>query len=127
MLMMYNFLTLMCMKSEYSLLSLHILGPRSPGNDIDIYLQQLMSYNYCGILVLKHMITSRNQTFQMRSTLMWTINDFYGLQKVSYLALVVSQKMCYMDHRDLLSMDIHGDLTKYVSTEKLNLGIFHIY
>ena len=39
---MYNFPPWMCMKSEYSILSLLIPGPRTPGNDIDIYLQPLI-------------------------------------------------------------------------------------
>ena len=30
------------MKSEYSILSLLIPGPRSPGNDFDVYLQPLI-------------------------------------------------------------------------------------
>ena len=38
MLMIYNLPRWMCMKSEYSILSLLIPGPRSPGNDINIYL-----------------------------------------------------------------------------------------
>ena len=40
--MIYNLPPCMCMKSEYSILSLLITGPRSLGNDIDIYLQPLI-------------------------------------------------------------------------------------
>ena len=66
MLMTYNMPPWMCMKSEYSILSLLIPGPRSPGNDIDVYLQPLIDE-------LKLLWSSgdetydasRNQTFQM--------------------------------------------------------------
>ena len=41
-LMAYNMPPWMCMKPEYCMLSFLIPGPRSPGNDIDIYLQPLI-------------------------------------------------------------------------------------
>jgi len=34
----YNYPPWLCMKSEYTMLSLSIPGPQSPGNDIDVYL-----------------------------------------------------------------------------------------
>ena len=66
---------------------------------------------------------SRNQTFQMRAALMWTINDFPAYAMLSGWStkgkvacpccnygtnsryLKHSQKMCYMDHRVFLPMD----------------------
>ncbi|KAH0685856.1 hypothetical protein KY285_016411 [Solanum tuberosum] len=77
MLMVYNLPPWMCMKFEYSILPLLIPGPRSPGNDIDIYLQPLI--DELKLLWDSRVETydaSRNQTFQMRVALMWTINDF---------------------------------------------------
>ena len=52
------------MKSEYSILSLLIPGPRSPGNDIDIYLKPLIDeLKYCGILGLKHFMLQEIELF----------------------------------------------------------------
>ena len=66
---------------------------------------------------------SRNQTFQMRAALMWTISDFpayamlFGWSTKGKFAcpccnyntnshyLKHSRKMCYMDHRVFLPMD----------------------
>ena len=76
-LMMYNLSPWMCMKSEYSILSLLISGPRSPRNDIDVYLQPLIDelklFWNSGVETYD---ASRNQTFQMRAALMWTSSDF---------------------------------------------------
>ncbi|XP_049382842.1 uncharacterized protein LOC125847219 [Solanum stenotomum] len=124
MLMVYNPPPWMCMKSEYCILSLIIPGPRSPGNDIDIYLQPLIDelkllWDY-GVETYD---ASRNQTFQMRAALMWIINDFSAYAMLSGWStrgkfacpccnygtnsryLKHSQKMCYMNHRVFLPMD----------------------
>ncbi|XP_049345424.1 uncharacterized protein LOC125809936 [Solanum verrucosum] len=75
--MVYNLPPWMCMKSEYCILSLLIPGSRSPGNDIDIYLQPLIDeLKLLWDSGVETYDASRNQTFQMRTTLMWTINDF---------------------------------------------------
>ena len=77
MLMIYNLPPWMCMKSEYSILSLLIPGPRSPGNDIDIYLQPLIDeLKLLWDSGVETYDASRNETFQMRVTLMWTMSDF---------------------------------------------------
>ncbi|XP_075095301.1 uncharacterized protein LOC142173579 [Nicotiana tabacum] len=112
------------MKQEYCMLSLLVSGPRSPGNDIDIYLQPLIE-------ALKVLWESgvdtydalRNQTFQMRAALMWIISDFSAYAKLSRWStkgklacpccnygtnscyLKHSQKICYMDHHVFLPMD----------------------
>ena len=41
MLVVYNFLPWLCMKRKFIFLTLLILGPRQPGNDIDVYLASL--------------------------------------------------------------------------------------
>ena len=65
------------MKSEYSILSLLISGPRSPRNDIDVYLQPLIDeLKLLWNSVVETYYASRNQTFQMREALLWTISDF---------------------------------------------------
>ena len=63
----------MCIKSEYLILSLLIPGPRSPANDIDIYLQPLIDeLKLLWDSGVETYDASRNETFQMRATLMWT-------------------------------------------------------
>ena len=65
------------MKSEYSILSLLIPGPQSPGNDIDIYLQPLIDeLKLLWDSGVETYDASRNETFQMWATLIWTISDF---------------------------------------------------
>lgn len=41
-LMVYNLPPWICMKLQYMIMSLIIPGPRSPGNDIDVYMQLLI-------------------------------------------------------------------------------------
>ncbi|CAL0308394.1 unnamed protein product [Lupinus luteus] len=120
----YNFPPWWCMKAEYSILSLIIPGPKSPGNDIDVYLQPLVD----DLKVLwesgvETYDASKNQTFHMRAALIWTINDFPAYAMLSGWStkgklacpccnyetnsayLMHSRKMCYMDHRIFLPMD----------------------
>ena len=42
MLVVYNLPPSLCMKDEFTFLSMLISGPKQPGNDIDIYLQPLI-------------------------------------------------------------------------------------
>ncbi|XP_060215394.1 uncharacterized protein LOC132642147 [Lycium barbarum] len=123
-LMVYNVPSWMSMKQEYCMLSLLISGSRSPENDIDIYLQPLIEeLKVLWELGVDTYDASRNQTFQMRAALMWTINDFPAYAMLSGWStkgklacpccnygtnscyLKHSRKMCYMDHRVFLSMD----------------------
>ena len=77
MLVIYNMPPWKCMKSNNLILSLLIPGPKSPGKDIDVYLQPLVEE-------LKHLweqgvhtrdaVTGDN--FLMRAAVMWTINDY---------------------------------------------------
>jgi hypothetical protein len=62
----YNFPPWWCMKAEYSMLSLLIPGPRSPGNNIDVYLQPLIEeLKVLWDLGVETYDASLNQTFQM--------------------------------------------------------------
>jgi hypothetical protein len=112
------------MKPEFTMLSLLIPGPQSPGNNIDVYLQPLIEelkvlWEY-GVETYD---ASRNHTFQMRAALLWTISDYpvYAMlsgwstkgklacpccnYNTSSTYLKHSRKMCYMDHRTFLPMD----------------------
>lgn len=72
------------MKSEYILLSMIILGPSFPRNDIDVYLQPLIAElkKLWEVRVETYDIVT-NQTFMLRATLLWTIIDFLGLSMLS--------------------------------------------
>ncbi|XP_019237002.1 PREDICTED: uncharacterized protein LOC109217226 [Nicotiana attenuata] len=123
-LMVYNLPPWMCMKPEYCMLSLLIPEPRSPGNDIDIYLQPLIEeLNVLWESGVETYDASRNQTFQMRAALLWTISGFPAYAMLSGWStkgklacpccnygtnsryLKHSRKMCYMDHRVFLPTD----------------------
>lgn len=83
-LMPYNFPPWMCMKAEYFMLSLLIPGRKSPGNDIDMYLQPLIEeLKLLWDLGVETYDASINKTFQMRAALLWTISDFPGYAMLS--------------------------------------------
>ncbi|CAK8538606.1 unnamed protein product [Lathyrus sativus] len=117
----YNFPPWWCMKAEYSMLSLLIPGPLSPGNNIDVYLQPLIEeLKVLWDLGVETYDASLSQTFQMRAALLWTISDFLGYAMLSgwstkgklacpccnyntnSIYLNYSKKVCYMDHRVFL-------------------------
>jgi len=111
------------MKPEYTMLSLLIPGPQSPGNDIDVYLQPLIQelkdlWEF-GVETYDALV---NETFLMRFALLWTINDYPGYAMLSSWStkgrlacaycnydtnssyLKHSHKMCYMNHHVFLPM-----------------------
>ena len=117
----YNLPPWFSMKPEYFMLSLLISGPKSPGNDIDVYLQPLIDelkelWEY-GVETYD---AFKKQSFQLHAALMGTINDFpaYAMlsgwsTKGNYACpncnhdvtpkyLPHSKKNCYMDTRRLL-------------------------
>jgi hypothetical protein len=124
MLVPYNLPPWMSMKQTSFILSLIIPGPRSPGMDIDVYLQPLIdelqelwsvgvhTFDFC-----------TKQNFMMRAQLMWTINDFPAYADLSgwptrgvkacpcYMhstrskRLKHGKKFCYMGHRRYLPMN----------------------
>ena len=66
------------------MLSLLIPGPKSPGNDIDIYLEPLVEeLKVLWDLGVETYDASSNQTFQMRAALLWTISDFSAYAMLS--------------------------------------------
>ncbi|XP_070023273.1 uncharacterized protein [Nicotiana sylvestris] len=122
--MVYNLPPWMCMKPEYCMLSLLIPGSRSPGNDIDVYLQPLIEeLNVLWESEVETYDASRDQTFQMQVALLWTISDFPAYAMLSGWStkgkfaclccnygtnsrfLKHGRKMHYMDHRVFLPMD----------------------
>ncbi|XP_075645463.1 uncharacterized protein LOC142616510 [Castanea sativa] len=76
-LVQYNLPSWMCMKQSYFMLALLIPGPKGPGIKIDIYFQplidELKKLWEVGVTTFD---SSRNQNFNMRAAVLWTINDF---------------------------------------------------
>ncbi|XP_021819878.1 uncharacterized protein LOC110761654 [Prunus avium] len=80
-LVIYNLPPWLCMSKESLMLTLLIPGPKQPGNDIDIYLAPLIDdlkdlWNN-GVKVYD---AFSKEMFNLKSVLMWTVNDFpaYG-------------------------------------------------
>ena len=107
------------MIKEFSMMSLLIPGPISPGKDIDVYLQPLVDElkELCEIGVETY-DALKGENFQMRAALLWAINDFptYGMMSdwltKGYMAcptcnkdicsLGLRSKIFYMGHRHFL-------------------------
>jgi hypothetical protein len=124
MLVPYNLPPWICMKQSSFILFFVILGPKSPGMDIDVYLQPLIEELQELWNVGVHTFdVSRKKYFMMRAQLMWTINDFPVYADLSgWLTRGVKachccmystrstwlkheKKYCYMGHRRWLPMD----------------------
>jgi hypothetical protein len=121
MLVPYNFPPWMCMKQTSFILSLVILGPSSPGMDIDVYLQplidELLELWNVGVRIFD---ASKMKFFNMRAQLMWTINDLTAyadlsgwpnrgvkacpccMQSTRFKYLKNGKKFCYMGYKRYL-------------------------
>ena len=121
MLVIYNLPPWLCMKRKFTILTLLISGPKQPGNDIDVYLAPLIDDLKTlwdeGVKVYD---AYRQEEFNLRAVLLWTINDFpaygnlSGFSVKGYKACPVcqektcseylkhSRKICYMGHRKFL-------------------------
>jgi hypothetical protein len=124
MLVPYNLPPWMCMKQPSHMLSLIILGTRSPGMKIDVYLEPLISeLKELWDAGLSTYDASSKSNFTMRAALMWTINDFPAYGDLSGWStkgraacpccmgntwskrLRNGKKFCFMGHRRWLPMD----------------------
>ncbi|KAL6214147.1 hypothetical protein ACLB2K_013585 [Fragaria x ananassa] len=130
-LVIYNLPPNVCMSQENLMLSLLILGPKQPGNDIDMYLEPLIDD-------LKELWSNgveiydayKRAIFNLNAILLWTINDFpaYGnlaglTTKGEFACLVrgpetfskwlhLANKTVYMCHRIFLAQN-HAFCSKY--------------
>lgn len=134
-LMPYNLPPWESMKPQSIILSTLIPGPKAPGNDIDVYLQPLLSelkdlwrngistYDACN-----------KEMFQMRAALLWTVSDFPGLgnlsgwntyaknacptcaDKTDALYLKHGKKLSFRGHRRFLPLD--SEIRTVASYEK---------
>jgi hypothetical protein len=119
----YNLPPWLCMKQPYWMMSMLVPGPKSPGNNIDVYFRPLIDE-------LKELWTDGVETwdaklkknFTLHALLLWTINDFpayamlsgwstkgkfacpYCNKDTDFLWLKYGSKHCYMGHRRFLPM-----------------------
>jgi len=117
----YNLPPWRCMKAPNFLLTLLIPGPRSPGNDIDVFMQPLIEeLKELWETGVRTYDASKSTSFQMHAAVMWTINDFPAYGNLSGWStkgklacptcnketasewLKFSQKLCFMGHRRYL-------------------------
>ncbi|GJX48956.1 uncharacterized protein Tco_0275801 [Tanacetum coccineum] len=119
----YNTPPWICMKESSFMLTLLILDPKSPGKDMDVYLQPLVKelktlWKKPGVKTLD---VATNTEFLMRAMLLWTISDFPASSSLSgwsgqgYLACPtcneetpstrVNGKTAYVGHRRFLPLN----------------------
>ena len=103
------------------MLTMLISGPKQPGNDIDVFLARLIEdLKLLWEEGVECFDGYRNETFNLRATLLWTINDFPAYGNLSgysvkgYKACPIcgndtcserlkhGKKICYMGHRRFL-------------------------
>ncbi|XP_071735655.1 uncharacterized protein [Rutidosis leptorrhynchoides] len=114
-----------CMKEPYMLMSMLIPGPKSPGINIDVYLQPLIDELNEFWVGVNAYDAYRMEKFSLRAVLLWTINDFpaYGMlsgwsvkgykacpicmNETSSQYLTHSRKVVYMGHRKFLICTHH--------------------
>ncbi|KAJ7963951.1 Transposon protein, putative, CACTA, En/Spm sub-class [Quillaja saponaria] len=121
----YNLPPNMCMKEQYLFLTLVIPGPKSPKQNLDIYLRPLIDdLKKLWNVGVNTYDAYRGENFIMRAALMWTINDFpaygmlsgwsthgnlacpYCMEQTKSFRLPHSHKQCWFDcHRQFLPID----------------------
>ncbi|XP_074351848.1 uncharacterized protein LOC141690996 [Apium graveolens] len=75
----YNLPPWLIMKPDNLILSTLVPGPVYPGNDIDVYMQPLIAeLKELWEIGLETYDAYADETFMLRSSLLWTISDFLG-------------------------------------------------
>ncbi|XP_055830880.1 uncharacterized protein LOC129899907 [Solanum dulcamara] len=135
----YNLPPWDCMKDPYFMMTLLIPGPKSPGNDIDVYLQPMideLKELWDGVETYD---AHSKSNFLMRVALLLTINDFpaYGnlsgwstkgklacpcLHKDTQ-SISLRNKLCYMGHRCFLPMNHPWRKNRMLFDGKVEMGI----
>ncbi|CAH9081953.1 unnamed protein product [Cuscuta epithymum] len=112
----YNLPPWMCMKKEYTMLTLLIPGKQEPGKEIDVYLRPLIDeLKEIWEIGLPTYDKVTGSVFNLHAAVLWTISDFPGYMNLSgwstkgYNACPncnddgtsawFSDKVCYMGHR----------------------------
>ena len=119
----YNLPPSLCMKKEFSILTLLIPGHKAPSDDIDIFLAPLVEeLNDLWVEGMKAFDSFKQETFTLRVMLLWAIHDFpaYGTlsgcnvhgylgclicgEKTEATYLSESHKAFYHSHRRFLPL-----------------------
>ncbi|GJZ69827.1 hypothetical protein Tco_0633377 [Tanacetum coccineum] len=81
----YNLPSRLCMKESYLMSTLLILGPKSLGKDIDVYLSPLIDdlKDLWALKCVETIDVATSQKFNMRAMVLWTINDFHAQSSLS--------------------------------------------
>ena len=80
----YNLSPWLCMKRKFMMLSLLLLGPQKPGNDIDVYLASLLEdLKTLWDVRVQAYDAHQQELFTLRVVLLWTINEFLAYGKLS--------------------------------------------
>ena len=114
----YNLPPWLCLKQPFWMMSMLIPGPKSPGNNIDVYLEPLIDeLKQLWVHGVETWDAKVKRNFTLRAVLLWTINDFpaYGMlsgwstkgkfacpychKDTEYLWLKFGSKHCYLGHR----------------------------
>ncbi|XP_042980008.1 uncharacterized protein LOC122310196 [Carya illinoinensis] len=133
----YNLPPWLCMKDAFFMMSLIIPGPKSPGNEIDVYLQPLEDeLNDLWENGVATYDASTKTNFLLHAALLWTINDFPAYGNLSgwstkgklacptcnsgtdSMWLTYGRKHTYMGHRRFLPLDHIWRTKKHVFNGK---------
>jgi hypothetical protein len=115
----YNLPPWMCMKKQFSMMTLLIPGPVAPSKDLDVYLRPLIDeLKELWEFGVPTYDKSTNSFFNLRASILWTINDFPAYGNLSgwstkgFMACPVCNedtssyglrsKICFMGHRRYL-------------------------
>lgn len=115
----YNLPPWMCMKKQFSMITLLIPGPVAPSKDLDVYLRPLIDeLKELWEFGVPTYDKSTNSFFNLRASILWTINDFSAYGNLSswstkgFMACPVCNedtssyglrsKICFMGHRRYL-------------------------
>ncbi|XP_027151114.1 uncharacterized protein LOC113751338 [Coffea eugenioides] len=119
----YNLPPWKCMRDPFFFLSMLIPGPKSPGNEIDVYMEPLIDELNEMWLGVETYDAYSGKKFDLRAALLWTINDFPAYAMLSgwstkrYQACPICmvettcvhlphrKKLCYTGHRRFLPID----------------------
>ena len=126
MIISYNLPLSLCMRKEFTMLTLLIPEKKGPGNDIDVYLQPMAEeMNELWFTGIKTYDSYKKSTFAMKAILQWAIHEFlayghllgcrtagkYGCpvcnEGTMSERLIHGKKLCYTGHRDFLPSMTH--------------------
>jgi hypothetical protein len=120
----YNLPLWLCLKQSFWMMSMLIPGLKSPGQNIDAYMQPLSDDLYhLWVNGIETRDAKVKKNFKLHAILLWTINDFpasamlsgwstkgkfacpYCHKDIDYLWLKYGSKHCYMGHRRFLPLN----------------------